>query len=364
MNWDWDKLQQNKRQRQPGTPGGGPGLGDFNFEVRRLRQFKFPAGKIIVLVALALWGLSGLYIVNADEQGVVLRFGKFARLTESGLHYHLPFPLESVETPKVTTIHRLEVGFRGPGGAGAQQTRAVDQESLMLTGDENIVDVQFIVQYKIKDAREFLFNVRKQHETVKAAAEAAMREVVGYNLIDTVLTTGKAAIQDDCRELLQTVLDRYKAGVDVIAVQLQDVHPPREVIDAFKDVASAREDKSRLINEADAYRNDLLPRARGQAAVLLNQAEAYKETRIRHAQGDAARYTALLREYEKARDVTRTRLYLETMENVLANPDLEKIIIDSKAAGGVVPYLPLDKLPRAQASGQGAPAAQTTGGKQ
>ncbi len=267
-----------------------------------MRQFKFPAGKIIVLVALALWGLSGLYIVNADEQGVVLRFGKFARLTESGLHYHLPFPLESVETPKVTTLHRLEVGFRGPGGAGAQQTRAVDQESLMLTGDENIVDVQFIVQYKIKDAREFLFNVRKQHETVKAAAEAAMREVVGYNLIDTVLTTGKAAIQDDCRELLQTVLDRYKAGVDVIAVQLQDVHPPREVIDAFKDVASAREDKSRLINEADAYRNDLLPRARGQAAVLLNQAEAYKETRIRHAQGDAARYTALLRENEKARD--------------------------------------------------------------
>jgi membrane protease subunit HflK len=267
-----------------------------------------------------------------------------------------------VETPKVTTIHRVEIGFRGPGGASAQQTRAVGQESLMLTGDENIVDVQFIVQYKIKDAREFLFNVRHQHETVKAAAEASMREVVGYNLIDTVLTTGKSAIQDDCRELLQGVLDRYKAGVDVVAVQLQDVHPPREVIDAFKDVASAREDKSRLINEADAYRNDLMPRARGQAAVLLNQAEAYKETRIRRAQGDSARYQALIREYEKARDVTRTRLYLETMETIFSNPELEKIVIDPKAAGGVVPYLPLDRLPRAQAATPQAP--QTAGGKQ
>ncbi|WP_028586228.1 FtsH protease activity modulator HflK [Desulfocurvus vexinensis] len=363
MNWDWDKLQQQNKRQRPSGGASGPGLGDFGFEVRRLRQFNFPAGKFILLAVVVLWALSGLYIVNADEQGVVLRFGKFARLTESGLHYHLPFPIESVETPKVTQIHRVEIGFRGSAGAGSQ-ARAVDQESLMLTGDENIVDVQFIVQYKIRDAKQYLFNVKSQHETVKAAAEAAMREVVGYNLIDTVLTTGKLGIQNDSTDLLQSILDRYESGIQVVAVQLQDVHPPHEVIDAFKDVASAREDKSRLINEADAYRNDLMPRARGQAAVLLNQAEAYKETRIRRAQGDAARYLAVLQEYEKARDVTKTRLYLETMETVLSNPELEKIIIDSKASGGVVPYLPLDRLPRAKAPASSEPQTPQAGGAQ
>ncbi len=353
MNWDWDKLQQ-KRQR---TPGGsqGPSLGDFHFEVKKLRQFDFPAGKIILLVLVALWGLSGFYTVAPDEQGVVRRFGAFDRVADSGWHYHLPFPVESVDTPKVTKIERVEIGFRSVGAGGLNpQYRAMERESLMLTGDENIVDVQFIVQYKIKDAKDYLFNLKEQHETVKSAAEAAMREVVGYNLIDTVLTTGKLAIQNDCRDLLQAILDRYKCGIDVVAVQLQDVHPPKEVLDAFKDVASAREDKSRFINEADAYRNDLLPKARGQAAVMLNEAEAFKQTRIRGAKGDADRFLSVTAEYKKAKDVTRERLYLEAMESILSNPDLEKIIIDPRAAGNTVPYLPLEKLPKtgAQAGGK------------
>jgi len=347
MNWDWDKLQQ-KRQRQPGS-GPGPSFGDFNFEVKKLRQFDFPAGKIIFIIVLALWGLSGFYTVAPDEQGVVRRFGAFDRVAENGWHYHLPIPFESVETPKVTKVHRVEIGFRGIGRNDvAQQARTVEEESLMLTGDENIVDVQFIVQYKIGDAKKFLFNLKDQYETVKSAGEAAMREVVGYNLIDTVLTTGKLAIQNDCRDLLQDILDRYDCGIDLVAVQLQDVHPPKEVLDAFKDVASAREDKSRFINEADAYRNDLMPKARGQAAVMLNQAEAYKQTRIRQAKGDSSRYRSVLLEYNKAKEVTRERLYLETMENILSNPELEKIIIDSRAAGNVVPYLALDKLPKAK----------------
>ncbi len=355
MNWDWDKLQQ-KRHRQPGSGGGGPNLGDFNLDLERFKRFRFPAWKLLLAAVAVFWIISGIYIVEPDEVGVVLRFGKYSEQTTSGIHYHLPYPIERVETPKVTIIRREEVGFRTIGRSSVQssvgQVRMVPEESLMLTGDENIVDVQFIVQYLIKDPVDYLFNVAGQSKTVMAAAEAAMREVVGKNKIDSVLTTDKLVVQNACRDLMQEILDIYGAGIQVVSVQLQDVHPPKEVVDAFKDVASAREDKSRFINEADAYRNDLLPKARGEAAAMINQAEAYKEGSIRRSEGEAARFTALLEEYNKAKDVTKRRLFIETMERILSNPDLEKIILSGKAAGSVLPYLPLDRMQRAKGGTQ------------
>jgi len=346
MNWDWDKLQQ-RRQRPPGGggPSGGPNLGDFNVKFDKFKNVGFPAWRVVVIVAVLLWLASGIYIVGPDEVGVVRRFGAFQTQTGPGPHYHWPAPLETVVKPKVTKVYRVEVGFQSLGRSEfSQQSRIVPKESLMLTGDENIVDVQFIVQYKIKDPALFLFNLNAQHSTVKSVAEAAMREVVGYNKIDSVLTTDKLVIQNECRNQMQQILDKYGAGIDILAVQLQDVHPPKEVIDAFKDVASAREDRSRFINEADAFRNDLLPKARGEAAVKINEAEAYKESKIRLSKGEAARFLSVLKEYNKAKDVTRRRMYLDTMERILSNPDLEKVIISDKALKSSVPYLPLGQV--------------------
>lgn len=350
MNWDWDKLSEKKNQR-PGMGGGGPkgpnfdqfsGLGD---QLKRFRGFKFPAGKVVIGLIVLMWLASGIYIVEPDEVGLVLRYGAYHRTTEPGPHYHFPLPIESAMTPKVTQIRRLEVGFRTVG-RGQGNFRSVPEESLMLTGDENIVDAEFIVQYQIRDANLYLFNIADQEATVKNAAEAAMREVVGYNEIDNVLTKDKLMIQTDSRDLLQNILDSYNAGIRVVAVQLQDVHPPQEVVDAFKDVASAREDRQRYINEAEAYSNDLLPKARGEAARMLNAAEAYKQTEVRRARGDASRFLSVLEAYEKAPEITRERLYIETMEKVLSNPNLEKVLLSEKALQGAVPYLPLDSLGR------------------
>ncbi|ABB39740.1 HflK protein [Oleidesulfovibrio alaskensis G20] len=348
MNWDWEKLQEKRQRQSGGTPPGNwgpkdPGSDPLGDGIKKLREFRFPVGKLALALLVLLWLFSGVFIVEPDEVGVVLRFGEYNRTVQPGPHYHMPFPMETAYTPKVSQVRRVEVGFRSSEGFSQGQLRPVKEESLMLTGDENIVDVQFIVQYQIKDPVAFLFNVSQQAWTVKSAAEAAMREVIGYNAIDSALTGGKLDIQNKSRDLLQGILDNYNAGVHVVAVQMQDVHPPKEVIDAFKDVASAREDRSRIINEAEAYQNEILPRARGLAAEIINQAEAYKETRIRDAKGESARFVNVLAEYNKAKDITRKRMYLETMETILSNPDLEKIILSGKA-GGVVPYLPLDKL--------------------
>ena len=365
MTWDWDKLQE-KRQRQSGGSGGGmphkPDLGDLNDRVKQIREIRFPGGKLLLVILAVLWLASGVYIVEPDEVGVVQRFGEFNRITDSGPHYRIPFPVETVQTPKVTQVRRVEVGFR----TGVQrvafnssQLRLVPEESLMLTGDENIVDVQFIVQYQIKDARNYLFNISQPEKTIKDAAEAAMREVIGYNRIDSALTTGKLSIQNDTRKLLQEILDRYMSGMNVLAVQLQDVHPPKQVIDAFKDVASAKEDKSRFINEAEAYRNDLIPKTRGEVASILNKAEAYKESVIRKSKGESSRFLALLREYEKAKDITKKRMYLETMEEIMASPQVEKLILSEKSLQSAVPYLPLNQIAPAQ-----GPGVQQGGAKQ
>jgi membrane protease subunit HflK len=350
MNWDWEKLQK----QQQGRPGGKPpGFDDFQEQLEKFKNFKLPGWKFIVPIIILLWIASGFYIVEPDEVGVVKQFGQFNRITTAGPNYHIPFPVESVLTPKVTQIRRVEFGFRSSGLArnlSFQQgvSREVKEESLMLTGDENIVSVQFIVQYMIKDAKNYLFNVNDPEMTLAHAGEAAMREVIGYGKIDDALTTGKQEIQVSTRTLMQEILDMYDTGLSVVAVQMQNVHPPDEVIDAFKDVASAREDKSRFINEAEAYQRDILPNARGEAAHITNNALAYKEAKIRKAEGDAARFLSVLAEYNKAKDITRQRLYLETMESILANPEIEKVIMSDDALKKSVPYLPLEKLPAAK----------------
>ena len=287
-------------------------------------------------IALIFWLFTGVYTVGPDEVGVVQRFGKYDRTVQSGLNYHMPFPIETVKTPKVTEVKRIEVGFRT---VGKNQYRTVERESLMLTGDENIVDAELIVQYKIKEPLNYLFNYVGPELTMREAAEASLRTVVGRHNIDEALTSGKLMIQEETKELLQSILDKYETGVQVVAVQLQDVSPPKQVIDAFKDVASAKEDKNRMINEAEGYRNDVIPKARGEAQAMIREAEGFREARIARAEGDVAKFKAILKEYSKAKDVTRERLYLEAMEEIL--PGLEKYIVPNGEDGNLLNLLNL-----------------------
>ncbi len=360
MNWDWDKLSEQKRRQQGPLP---PDPGRVGEELgKRLSRLKgrLPGGpKIVILILVVFWIASGIYIVEPDEAGIVQRFGAYVASTGPGPHYHLPFPIETVKTPKVTQVRRVEVGFRSAHArdGSALQYKPMPEESLMLTGDENIVDVQFIVQYQISDPVHYLFAIDRPDETVKSAAEAAMREVIGDAKIDSVLTSGKVQVQDGTKTLLQSMLHRYNCGIEVVAVQLQNVHPPKEVVEAFKDVASAREDKIRFVNEAEAYANDILPKARGRAAAIANEAQAYKEQVIRRAKGGADRFTALRLEYDKARDVTRQRLYIEAMESILSNPQLEKLFMSEEAARQAVPYLPLEAVRPAPAAPAEPPVA-------
>ena len=287
-------------------------------------------------IALIFWLFTGVYTVGPDEVGVVQRFGKYIRVVQSGLNYHMPFPIETVKTPKVTEVKRIEIGFRT---IGKNQYRTVERESLMLTGDENIVDAELIVQYKIKEPINYLFNFIGPELTMREASEASLRTVVGRHNIDEALTSGKLMIQEETKELLQSILDKYETGVQVVAVQLQDVSPPQQVIDSFKDVASAKEDKNRMINEAEGYRNNVIPKARGEAQSMILEAEGFRESRISRAEGDVAKFKAILKEYSKAKDVTRKRLYLEAMEEIL--PGLEKYIVPSGEDGNLLNLLNL-----------------------
>jgi membrane protease subunit HflK len=303
-------------------------------------------GIIVVLALVVVWMLSGFYRVEPDEQGVVLRFGKFVQLTQPGLNYHWPWPVETALTPKVTRVNRIDIGMRtieDPRRGSA--LRDVPEESLMLTGDENIVDVDFAVFWVIKDAANYLFNVQYPEGTIKAVAESVMREVIGRNQIQPILTGARQNIEVAVQDLMQKTLDEYGAGVLITQVQLQKVDPPAQVIDAFRDVQAARADAERLQNEAQAYANRVVPEARGRVAQILQAAEAYREQTVVEARGQADRFLKIYEEYRKAPDVTRRRMYLETMERVLGGTD--KIIIDPNTAqrgAGVVPYLPLGEL--------------------
>jgi len=307
---------------------------------------------LIVLALIAIWLATGFYRVGADEQGVVLRFGKYLTTTDPGLRYHLPSPIESALTPKVTRINRVDIGFRSASDFGrASAVRSIPEESLMLTGDENIVDNDVAVFWRISDPRDFLFNLQQPESTVKAVAESMIREVVGRSRIDDVLTEGRERVELETQELMQETLDAYGAGIEITQVKLQKADPPAAVIDAFRDVQAARADQERLRNEAQAYANDIIPRARGEAEQIRLQAEAYREQTVADAEGEVARYLAIQEQYSKAREVTRKRLYYETLESVLAG--MNKIVIDKEGGSGVVPYLPLPEVQRRSQQSQG-----------
>jgi len=318
---------------------------------------------IVGLIVVLVWAMSGIYVVDPDEQGVVLTFGAFVGTTPPGINYHLPWPIQSVETPKVTRENQLNIGYRLGSAEGG---RDVPEESLMLTGDENIIDINFTVFWVIHNASAFLFNVQSPDGqldgTIKAVAESAMREVVGKNQIEPILTADREPIQDEVRDLMQRILDSYGAGITVTRVQMQKADPPAQVIEAYRDVQAARTDQDRMRNEAEAYANKVVPEARGQAARVVQQAEGYKQQVTAEAQGEAARFISIYDEYKKAPDVTRRRIYLDTMRDIFA--DMNKVIVDNKGGSGVVPYLPLPELRPGTPIKPGAPIADARGGRQ
>ena len=290
------------------------------------------------LIFFILWLLTGFYKVNANEQGVVLRFGEWVRTTSPGLHYHLPYPIEIAKTPKVTKVNKTEIGFRVIGTS----QRMLLEESLMLTGDENIVDINFSVFWIIDDAGKFLFKLRNPEKSVKSVSESVMREVIGITPIVDALAAGRQEIEILSLSKIQNVLDSYESGVKITQLQLQKVDPPDQVIDSFRDVQRARADKEKVINEAIAYKNDLIPRARGEAEQILQEAEAYKREIVARSEGDADRFNSVLKAYKNNEDVTRNRIYLETLEKIFQNAT--KVIIDTKQGSGVLPYLPLPEI--------------------
>ncbi|WP_040620362.1 FtsH protease activity modulator HflK [Rhodovulum sp. PH10] len=311
---------------------------------------------LLVAGAVVLWGLSGFYRVEPDELGVVMRFGQYVRDAKPGLNYHLPYPIETVLTPQVTRVKRVDVGMRLVEDMRRGNTmRDVPEESLMLTGDENIVDVDFTVLWLIKPtggAAQYLFNIQNPEGTVKAVAESAMREVIGRSEIQPILTGARQTIETAVHELMQRTLDSYGAGVQIAQVQLQKVDPPSQVIDSFRDVQAARADLERAQNEAQTYANRVVPEARGRAAQITQAAEAYREQTVAEARGQAGRFDKIYEEYRKAPEITRERLYLETMERLFGGTD--KIIIDPATGAGqggtpVVPYINLDDPSRRQA---------------
>jgi membrane protease subunit HflK len=351
-------------------PTGGPTPPDLEELLRRSQdrlRTVLPGGNLggkgiglIALAALAIWGFSGFFRVDPDERGVVLRFGKYDRDVNPGLNYHLPYPVESVLTPKVTRVNRIDIGMRTVEDLRRGTTiRDVPEESLMLTGDENIVDVDFSVLWLVKTdgTGDYLFNIQQPEGTVKAVAESAMREVIGRSDSREIQTIGRQAIEAAVQILMQKVLDSYGSGLMVSQVQLQKVEPPAQVIDSLRDVQAARIDQERAQNEAQTYANRVVPEARGRAAQIIQSAEAYREQTVAEAKGQTSRFNQVYDEYKKAPDITRQRMYLETMERLFGGT--EKIIMDS-GGSGVVPYLPLNELTRPRANP--APTQPQAGG--
>jgi len=342
-------LRRAQQRLRSLMPGGG-------------RGFTTGSLAIVVLGVVVVWLLSGIYFVGTREQGVVLRFGQFVARTAPGPNYHLPWPIETVETPEVTKENQINIGYGQVADANGQtSTEDIPEESLMLTGDENIVDVNFTVFWVIKDAGAYLFNVDNPDQAIKAVAESAMREVVGQNQIEPILTQDREPVQIQVRDLMQKTLDEYGAGVTVTRVQMQKVDPPLEVISAYRDVQAARADQERMRNEAEAYANKIIPEARGQAARIVQEAQGYRQKAIAEASGEAKRFTSVYDEYRKAPEVTRKRMYLETMSHLFA--PMNKVIVDENAAKNIIPYLPPQTFGRAAPpSSQVAPSVSVTEG--
>jgi len=373
MPWNNQNGEGRPEKREgDGGGNGSPRRGKQPFDLEEFlkkgqRRFRrgLPRGLggggaiIIGLIALAFWLMSGVYIVNPDEQGVVLRFGGVIGTTAPGINYHLPWPIESALTPQVTRENQINIGYRV---VDSRVTGDVREESLSLTGDENIVDINFTVYWMIKDASAYLFNVQNlgigEDLTIRAVGESAMREVVGKNKTESILTADRESIQDEVRTLMQTSLNSYGAGVTVTRVQMQKADPPAQVLDAYRDVQAARTDQDRMRNEAEAYANKIVPEARGGAARIVQQGEAYKQQVTALADGEAQRFIAIYDQYKKAPEVTRRRIYIETMAGIFAG--VNKVIVDNKGGAGVVPYLPLPQLQRGAPAPSAPPAAPRT----
>jgi membrane protease subunit HflK len=344
---DLDEIVRNIQMRLSGLFGGGRRGGGGGGRIGNLRAGGIGAGALLI-AALLLWGISGFYIVQQAERGVVLRFGKLQEVTEAGLRWHFPYPIETVKKVNVQNIFAIEIGYRSNERTG--RVSRVPKEALMLTEDENIVDIEFAVQYQIKNAADYLFNVNDPEATIVQGTESAIREIVGKNTLDFVITEGRDDVAIRTQGLLQEILDRYKSGIAITTTKMQKAQPPEQVKAAFDDAVKAREDEQRFKNEAQAYANDILPRARGTAARLVQEGEGYKASVIARAGGDAQRFLQISREYAKAPEVTRERLYLEAMEYVLTNTT--KVFVDQKGGNNIL-YLPLDQIIRQ--AGRGAP---------
>ncbi len=331
------KLQSRLARIFGGRSGGGGGGS----------RFSLPGGSlaglgIITVVLVAAWGLAGFYIVDPAEEAVVLRFGQYRITTGQGLHW-APYFVDSVEKINVEQIRNQEIGFRSAGGSQS----SVAHESLMLTEDENIIDIKFSIQYRVNDARFYLFNVLDPDLTLRQATESAVREVVGRSGMDFVITAGRDVVAAETETLIQEILDRYRAGINITSVNMQDAQPPAQVQDAFFDAVKAREDQERIINQAAAYKADIVPKARGESNAMFERAEAYRQRVIAQAEGETARFLKVLAEYQKAPSVTRERMYIETVESVMANSS--KVLVDLQSGNNIM-FLPLDKL----LSGSGA----------
>ena len=342
MSWD---------DRWPGEGKGGrktpPPINIPQIKLPNLPNFSKGGVGVVIIVALVLWGLTGLYKVGLSDRGIRMIFGKFVGVTQPGLNWNFPWPIGDVVKVRVEEIKRVEIGFRSAQAGRRRNPNAFSEESLMLTKHVNMIDIDMVVQYQVTDPVKFLFNVadrtgrlvdRGLLETVRNVGEAALREVVGRNDIDPLLTTEKSRVQIEIQSLMQEILNKYDAGITIGLVQFQDVHPPEEVKAAFKDVNNAEEDKNRLIRESEGYANSIIPRTRGKVQQIIREAEAYREEKIAVANGDASRFLQQLTEYRKAKDVTRKRLYLETMEKVLANS--QKFTMDKEVAGKMMPIIP------------------------
>ena len=293
----------------------------------------------IIILAIIVWLATGFFIIDPEEEGVIKRFGEVTEVVGPGPHYHLPSPIETVQIAPVTAVRRLEIGFRTIQTGPPAKYRRVLKESLMLTGDENIIDVQFIVQYRISDLENYLYSLTNPDVTVRSAAESAMREVIGDSTVTEALTVGKGIIEDTTAMLLQKTMNSYKGGIMIENVKLQDVHPPDAVKEAFKDVVSAREDREKMINDAEGYRNNLVPKARGEAAQLINSAKGYAKEKVLVAIGESERFNLIYEEYKMAKDITRERILLETMASIL--PKVNKVIADKELGRNVLPFLPI-----------------------
>lgn len=344
---DLDEVVKNLQRKFAGMFGGkGGGNNTQPPEGNNNKAGSIGAG-LIAAIILLVWLLSGIYIVEPAERGVVLRFGQYSHTAMPGPHWHFPYPIDKVEVVDVAKIRSVEIGYRSAGGRPESN---VLSESLMLTNDENIVDLKIAGQYRINDAAQYLFNVRTPDTILRQMMESAVREVVGQSTMDFVLTEGRSEVATRTEQRLQAMLDAHATGLTVTSVSMQDVQPPEQVQSAFADVVKAREDEVRQKNEAEAYANDIIPRARGQAFRDIQEAEAYKSQVVAKANGEASRFVQVMTEYEKAPLITQERLYIDTMESVYSRS--QKVMVDIDSGGNNVLYLPLDRM---RSSGGNAP---------